>query len=438
MPNNKKSKKGAQQKAKAAPTPGPAQAISKKLVQLQDAVNQLTVASKRKGGGGGSMSLGRLVDAGVTGIAKIFGMGDYTIEHNSLSDIMGKVGSASMSVPAFSPMANNRVRHRECLGMVLVPASTAFHVIKKLRFNPTDPNTFPWLKNMAGGYTSYRVHGAALVYESNTSEFSTTPYMGTVCIGTKYDTRESDFTSMMDMQNAKFSVSAKPSQHILHPLECKPGFQQVDTWLCRRGNETDTSFLYDKCNMYVATEGVSASVGTVLGRLWLTYDIELINPVMPLGQFVYNDRWASTWQNNTEERFGNAARAFTARDAAFTGPNLLEWSPLAVTDDTAVYLDEGNHRFVIRRPGLYVFQWNNLGAGLGTVSDTPLTAYVAGSAICEDKELVAVYTDTAHCYTLVCHVLQTSGDGVNYAEVSYKTSRTGTIAGQSIGISLAV
>jgi len=388
-------------------------------------------------------SIGRLVDMGLSGVSKIFGMGDYVVEENSLADVMGKSGSAVHSVPSFTPMANNRIRHRECLGVVRVPLNAGFNIIQTLVFNPTHSATFPWLSSMANGYTSYRVHGAALIYESNTSEYSTTPYMGTICLGTKYDTREGPFTSMVEMQGAKFSVSAKPSQNILHPLECKKGFQQVDTWLCRRGGELSTTFLYDKCTMYVATEGITATAGTVLGRLWLTYDIELINPVLPLTQEtakLRTDWYKAGWGGGTTDQLGsydNMFYAFGARGPLETGTSLVVKEPWLADATTGIYCDTTNNRFVIIRPGTYVFCWNVKGSGFGTSSQNPFTVTNRGSAESTYYTSSAVYTDTFHPYTLVVEAYSISNNGTDNVYVGCATL-TGTPTEAWLGLSVGV
>lgn len=257
----------------AQPNKGPAKAKVTRTVQ--DGVKQ---TARRPFGFLDSMSDAmRLYGPVVSGMAKIVGMGDYTVESNTISTS----GTASQSVPSFPAMRGNRLRHKECLGVITAPNSSDFSILKKIQLNPGSATAFPWLASFAGNFTGYKVHGAAYVFESNTSEYSAVPYMGTLCIGTRYDTREPDFGSMVEMQNCKFSVSAKPSQNIIHPIECKDGFQPFDSWLVRRGNEASVLYGYDKCNVYVAAEGLQAST-SVLGRLWVTYDIELINPVTPV------------------------------------------------------------------------------------------------------------------------------------------------------------
>ena len=68
----------------------------------------------------------------VTGLAKIVGMGDYTVEANTVSTS----GTASQSVPNFPAMKGNRIRHKECLGVITAPGNANFTVLKRIAMNP--------------------------------------------------------------------------------------------------------------------------------------------------------------------------------------------------------------------------------------------------------------------------------------------------------------
>lgn len=273
--NNSNNKSQSKQTAKSAP---------QSKVNVTEGVVAKVLKSLPKGsfaalGGlaGSAVGMPGIGAAIGSGISAITGMGDYTVQANTLAS----TGSASLGVPQFNVGSTHSVAHRECLGTLTATGSQAFQLNAQYRFNPSDTTTFPWLSSMAKNFQSYRVRGAVVVYESNTSEFSSSPYMGTICIGTKYDVNESPFSNMVEMQNAKFSVSAKPSQHLIHPIECARGFQPTDVFYIRNGTESTTAFNFDKCMIYVATEGITATVGQVLGRMWITYDIELINPILP-------------------------------------------------------------------------------------------------------------------------------------------------------------
>ena len=155
--------------------------------------------------------------AATEGINAIRGFGDYEVMSNS----MGVKGTAGGGVPSFSVPNSHRVVHRECLGTVSSPGP-GFSLIKKLTVNPSDANTFPWLSAIARNYVSYIVHGMVFIFESNSSEYAATSGLGSVCMATRYDPRESDFESFVEMQNSQFAISSKPSQNMIHPIECAP------------------------------------------------------------------------------------------------------------------------------------------------------------------------------------------------------------------------
>ncbi len=77
------------------------------------------------------------INAVMEGITAITGVGDYTVEGNSLGGQLGFRGTATSSIPQFNAATSNRVCHRECLGTVVSPGS-AFTSLKKLTFNPSD------------------------------------------------------------------------------------------------------------------------------------------------------------------------------------------------------------------------------------------------------------------------------------------------------------
>jgi len=343
---------------------------SMKVVKLQDAIKLV----ERQDQGGVLMGMvGKLAGPVVSGLAKIMGVGDYTVEANSLGTSFGNGGAASASVPDFKGLNSNRIRHKECLGVVRSQGTTAFGVLGKYRFQPADKATFPWMSSFASNFTGYKVHGAVVVFETNTSEYSATPYLGTVCIATRYDTREPDFASMVEMQNCKFSVSAKPSQHILHPIECKDDFQNFNTWMTRRGVETDITYGYDKCNIYIAAEGL-AGAATVIGRLWIAYDIELINPVAvsPGSDFSFarGSRFSSVQTGSTAPITHFAAnRAF---DTSFntlangSASDLQSLSAVTTTNIPYVAVDPDTSSLRIYKRCIVTYSYSALGSSLPT------------------------------------------------------------------------
>jgi hypothetical protein len=249
--------------------------------------------------------------------------------------------------------------------------------LKKLVVNPSDTTTFPWLSSLAGNYIMYDVHGAVVVFESNSSEYAASSGMGTVCIATRYDSREPQFSSMLEMQNSMFAVSAKPSHNIIHPIECKKGFQPIDTYYVRRGNESSTIFNYDKCTTYVGVEGLNAAVGTVIGRLWISYDIEFKSPALPVvdapsATFTSKHSYhRKAWGTSTEKNaavYMSSGMTISANMSNTTVSDVTYGAP-ASSANTAVVVDSAGKAIRFYKAGTYVVSWNISGTGLDTTQD---------------------------------------------------------------------
>jgi hypothetical protein len=115
--------------------------------------------------------------------------------------------------------------------------------------------------------------GAMFVFESEASEYSASPGLGYVALGSQYDTAEPVFTSKKTMFQSQFSVARKPSETFAHWIECNPEILVLPKKFVRTGPVPAGSdiHLYDHCRTSLAVGG-QASAGSILGELWLTYD----------------------------------------------------------------------------------------------------------------------------------------------------------------------
>jgi len=92
------------------------------------------------------------------------------------------------------------------------------------------------------------------------------------------------------LENSEFAVSTKPSQSLIHAIECDPKVSGFDILYVRdpsydtTGECSDRRF-YDYGKFQVGTQGLPGSTGNTLGELWVSYDIELIKPI-PGGSLV--------------------------------------------------------------------------------------------------------------------------------------------------------
>jgi len=204
-------------------------------------------------------------------LSKIFGMGAYSVNSNSITN---------SNVPHMhSTSSNIRIRHKEFIKDIT--ATTSFSV-ENFRVNPGLSDVFPFLSGIARNFESYRIHGLVFCFKSNSADAlnSTNTALGTMIFATKYDVLGEDFTNKQGMEATQFSNSARPSESQLHPIECAPAYSTSLQRYVRSGDLVSAdgdARLYDWCKMSLASQGVQAT--SVVGELWVTYDIEFLNPI---------------------------------------------------------------------------------------------------------------------------------------------------------------
>ncbi len=202
-------------------------------------------------------------------VSKVTGMGEYKIEENSL---------LAGNVPQFRNGARSvRIAHRDFLGDVT--GSTAF-AIKSYPLNPGLNLTFPWLAGVAGQFQSYRIRGMIFEFKSTSAQAlnNINSALGTVIMATQYNSLLASFSSKLEMENYEFATSCKPSESMLHPVECAQGEAPLECLYIRTGsvpNGQDERF-FDFGDFQIATVGMQAA--STIGELWVTYDIELYKP----------------------------------------------------------------------------------------------------------------------------------------------------------------
>jgi hypothetical protein len=236
-------------------------------------------------------------------LGSVFGLGSY---HTGKS-----VGSNSLlngtSPPVIAQSDKQRAfifRHREYINDIT--SSVAFtnnnYIINAGLFK-----TFPWLAPIAAAFEQYKVMGMLFEYKSMTSEISPNS-SGSVIMGTEYNLTKPNFVSKIQMENSEYAVSCKPTESMLHAVECEPKEVPVNILDIRPGavpSGQDPRF-YDLANFQIATQGQTAS-STVLGELWVTYEIAFFKPLFNsgLGLGLLVDKF-STGNVTAATFFGNA------------------------------------------------------------------------------------------------------------------------------------
>lgn len=315
-------------------------------------------------------------------IAQLTGRGDYMINKNSLIEDGAMLKPSQMS---FAPTgsASIRIRKREFIADLVAPDDPVAFTQTQYRLQPTDGKTFPWLSAVAEHFTEWELHGAILTYETTSSNYAQNMALGTVSMATQYNANESPYTSMREILQAAYHSRGNPSESIMHGIECDPALQASEHLFTRRFGTSGPPNLYDHGVVTVATEGLPAQAGTVLGRLFITYDVELNLSCLPTaGNFA--GRCATTWSsvastttppmgdpltitsvNTTSDRLtygtsvGNNVMALLPSNGPWARPNLpaeQQGSLVAWVSDSTV--TAGLQYVSFANPGNYLMEFN--------------------------------------------------------------------------------
>lgn len=231
-------------------------------------------------GGAVGASVGRRLGGG---LAAVTGYGDYNVGTNSLS----RMSTSVDMVPQFVKNDHSvRVCHREFIRDLTVPINPTAFVNSEQLINPANANLFPWLSRLAKQYSQYKIHGMVFVYKTMTSDYAAAGPLGTIVVATNYNAIDRAFTNKIEMENAEFAVSCKPSMSLVHAIECAPSVSGETVLYVRdpayETADTSDKRFYDYGKFQVATAGLpgTSTPGTTLGELWVSYDIEFMKPII--------------------------------------------------------------------------------------------------------------------------------------------------------------
>ena len=226
---------------------------------------------------------------GVSGLFKSarnwIGMGDYELRSNSL---IRNNGSGDVEIVTHSSRGT-RIRFREYIGDVFThPDEAGKFYAKNYAINPGLAATFPWLSPIAQQYDQWTPNGIIFEFKSTSSEYVATQALGSVIMASEYDMLDEPYSSKIEMLNSAYSNEAKPSQHILHGLECDPRDNPEYIYYTRQNDDFKGDIRdYDLCRFTVATQGGSTA-DLNLGSLYVHYDITFRKEQLSTGLLLRN------------------------------------------------------------------------------------------------------------------------------------------------------
>lgn len=276
-------------------------------------------------------------------VGTYMGWGDYTVRYNTLAN--AKV-SEGLPIPSMHRSGKTmRVSHIEFLGKVTSSATAGEFKLESYQINPGNQQAFPWFATMALMYQKYRIHGMIIVFKSNYgSAFSSTnAEEGVVIMSTNYNCADPNFRNRSEMENTQYTNQAKPSEPCRFAVECDPYMQSQTSLYLAAGGVPQTGVGINECNwcnFQIATEGVQAEEVN-LGSLYISFDIELMQPVNKVDGSVFRGDWFSlsgsgpTWvANGFPNAVANAAnglRGSVTSGDTYRFPNYIQSGLFRVT-----------------------------------------------------------------------------------------------------------
>lgn len=204
----------------------------------------------------------------------ITGFGDYKVKKNVFA-------SGRLPEVVNQPNGGGQViRFQEFLGDVITGASGEFNILSYV-INPANSKSFPWLSQIACNYEQYEMEGMLFQFRSTSASAlnSTNTALGSVIMATQYDVMDAPFESKTEMLNYEFSTSGKPSENIIHMIECEPRQTTVSELFTLTGAVPTGADprLYHLGRFNIATVGFQANFVNI-GELHVTYQVRLLKP----------------------------------------------------------------------------------------------------------------------------------------------------------------
>nr|QKV51048.1 putative capsid protein [Crucivirus sp.] len=178
------------------------------------------------------------------------------------------------------------VRHREYIGDL--NTSQAF-TNYSFPLNPGIGAAFPWLSQVAQQFEEWVPRGILFQFKSTSSDAvvstNANAALGTVIMATEYNPYNGAFANKQQMENYEWAKSCKPSQSMLHQVECASSKNVQKAYFVRTGAVAtgQDQRLYDLGSFQIASVGMQSN-GAACGELWITYEIELRKPRIQVGE----------------------------------------------------------------------------------------------------------------------------------------------------------
>lgn len=219
-------------------------------------------------------------------ISKIVGSGDYQTNTSVNALIQPPGGAASASFGEDGTTI--RLRRREFVADMLAPATPGTFFNTSFAINAGSRETFPFLSQIASNYEEYCFDGLVFEFISSSSPYTAATALGTVIAAMQYNASSPDYLNKYTMENSAAAISTRIDKNLMYGVECAKGSNAQNCYYVRSGSTTLPLTTTDLGKFELAFAPASTiAASTVLGELWVTYDVCLKRPVLEPSRWGY-------------------------------------------------------------------------------------------------------------------------------------------------------
>lgn len=207
------------------------------------------------------------------------GFGSYNVAQNSLYE-----GAQAPFIRNYDVSGGLVVSHREYVCDIVSSATPGAYRLQSFTINPANSLVFEFLAQIAVNYEQYICEGIIFTYKPTSAESgnSTTGNvaLGTVMMATQYNVLLPDFQSKAELMSSQYSMTCRPSEAMMHPIECAPSASTQTHLYISPGGVLPANAdqrLYDFARVQIASQGLQ-SASQVIGELHVSYQFALLKP----------------------------------------------------------------------------------------------------------------------------------------------------------------
>lgn len=227
----------------------------------------------------GSAIGGHLGGMAHSAFKSLTGFGGYKVRNNSLWE-----GTDPPQIVNTFGDGSTIIRHREYVGDLLSGTFPQGGTVTQFEIGswtiqPGNPALFPWLSSIADNFQEWELRGMIVELKTLTSDFSDKSVLGSMFCGTQYNVLEPAPTSKRQLENLQYSTSSKPSESIIHAIECAPNLNaQTHLYVAQDGVvKNGDSRLYDLGTLFLGSQGIPVQ-NAPIAEIWVSYEIALFKP----------------------------------------------------------------------------------------------------------------------------------------------------------------